>query len=150
MTDLTTIKFSNDKSLLDIGFIHQFLSTTYWSKGISISVVEKAIENSFCFAAFDGEQQIGFARLITDYATFGYLADVFVIERYRGQGVGKGLVKGILDHFTDSHLRRVVLATSDAHDLYLQYGFQPLANPQNFMEINKPNIYLDLARRPNG
>jgi N-acetylglutamate synthase-like GNAT family acetyltransferase len=149
MTDLATIKFSHDKSLLDIVFIHQFLSTTYWSKGISISVVEKAIENSFCFAAFDGEQQIGFARLITDYATFGYLADVFVIDGYRGYGIGKGLVEGILAYFQDAHLRRVLLATADAHTLYEKYGFKALAKQQNFMEINKPNIYLDLARQSN-
>lgn len=144
MFQLNEIEFSTDKSRLDICLIHTVLKQAYWSKQIPLAVVQQAIENSFCMAAYLGQQQIGFARLITDYATFAYLADVFVLDAYQGQGVGKALVQQMMATAQPWHLRRMLLATHDAHLLYEQYGFKMLAKPENFMEIVKPDIYLNL------
>ena len=104
-------------------------------------VVDRSIENSLCFAAFSGEQQIAFARVITDRATFAYLADVFVVETQRGRGVGKRFVRAILDHPELQGLRRFMLATLDAHGLYEQFGFRLIQHADRFMEIHQPNAY---------
>ena len=133
---------STDKSKLDIPYIHQFLSNeSYWAAGIPYDIVEKSIENSLCFGIYDGRKQIGFARIITDEATFGYLADVFVDVAYRGKGLGKWLMEIIMKLPFISLLRGFMLATKDAHTLYEQYGFTSLSNPERFMRLHKSNVY---------
>ncbi len=132
---------STDSARLDIPLIHTFLRESYWARNIPLSIVERSIRNSLCFGAFIGDQQIAFARVITDYATFGYLADVFVLPEYRGRGVSKKLIAAIRAHPDLQGLRRLVLATQDAHGLYAQFGFQPLVHPEYFMTVHNPDIY---------
>lgn len=133
---------SSDKSLLDFEVIHQFLSLSYWSSNIPMDIVKRAAENSLTFGVYQQEKQVGYARIISDYATFAYLADVFIIETHRGKGLSKWLIESILQHPDLQGLRRWLLATKDAHGLYAQYGFQALDMPDRFMQIAKPNIYL--------
>ena len=135
------ISFDPEDQQLDV--IHGYLSRSYWAEGIPRATVAKSVTNSFCVGAYDGDAQVGFARLITDRATFAYLADVFVLPEVRGQGVSKALMAAIMAHPDTQKLRRFALATSDAHALYAQYGFTPLARPQTFMERYKPDAYLD-------
>jgi GNAT superfamily N-acetyltransferase len=133
--------FSTDKNRLDVKAIHTFLTQSYWSSGIPRSTIERAIENSLCFGVYRGVDQVGFARVITDNATFAYLADVYVLDTHRGQGVGKRLVKFVQSHRDLRGLRRFMLATKDAHGLYEQFGFQGLGEPSRMMEIAVPDIY---------
>jgi N-acetylglutamate synthase-like GNAT family acetyltransferase len=138
--------YSTDKSKLDLHFVHQFLSQhSYWAKGISIELVRKSIEHSMSIGIYSAEKQIGFARVVTDYTTFAYLADVFVTPSFRGKGASKQLMTFIMDIDEMKILRRFLLATSDAHSLYAQYGFQPLKSPDRFMEIHQPDIYKHLT-----
>lgn len=132
---------STDKNLLDLDVIYGFISTSYWANGIPRSVVEKSVQNSLCFGLYDDMKQIGFARAVTDFATFAYMADVFIIKEYQGQGLGKLLVDYIVNYPEFKNLRRFMLATRDAHSLYEKFGFKPLNNPQNYMSIHKPDIY---------
>ena len=126
---------STDRSRLNIEFIHSFLSTqAYWAIGRSLEVVQRAIENSLNFGVFDGSKQIGFARVVTDYATFAWLADVFIIDEYRGRGLGIWLIEVITAHPNLQGFRRWILATRDAHELYRQFVFNDLSNPQRYME----------------
>ena len=127
---------------MDVAAIHRFLSeTAYWSLGVPLSVVQRAIEHSLCFGAFDGGAQVGFARVVTDRATFAYLADVFVLDSHRGRGVGKALVAEVLAHPDLQGLRRFSLATRDAHGLYAAFGFAAPQRPQTLMERFDPDIY---------
>jgi GNAT superfamily N-acetyltransferase len=132
---------STDLSRLDVFFIHQYLSRSYWAKGISIETVIKSIEGSLCFGVYQEGKQIGFARVITDKATFAYLADVFIDENFQGKGLGKWLVKTILEHEPVQGLRRFLLATQDAHGLYRQFGFSQLTNTDRWMQIHNPEVY---------
>jgi GNAT superfamily N-acetyltransferase len=132
---------STDKSKLDIIMIHDFLSHSYWAENIPVETVQRSIEGSLCFAVFDGEKQIGFARMITDKATFAYLADVFIIEAYRGRGLSKWLMEVIMTYSELQGLRRILLATRDAHELYKQFGFSPLTHTDRWMQIHNPDIY---------
>jgi len=133
---------STDKNKLNLTYIHQFLSNkSYWAEGIPFDIVKKSIENSLCLGIYDGEKQIGFARIITDEATFGYLADVFVDAAYRGKGLSKWLMNVICDLPFMPLLRRFMLATKDAHALYEQFGFTPLTLPERFMQLHHPNVY---------
>ena len=133
---------SNDKSKLDIAFIHHFLSVeSYWAKNIPVDVVKKSIEGSLCFGLYLAGKQIGFARMITDGATFGYLADVFVDANHRGKGLSKWLMQTIMQHPDLQGLRRISLATKDAHGLYEQFGFKPLNDADRFMQIKRENPY---------
>jgi GNAT superfamily N-acetyltransferase len=125
---------STDASMLDLEVVHGYLSRSYWAAGVPEDVVRRSIENSLCFGVYRGEEQAGFARVVTDRATFAYLADVFVLEEHRGQGIGKWLVEVILSHPELQGLRRWMLATRDAHDLYRRYAFTELARPGIFME----------------
>ncbi|EDM65360.1 MAG: GNAT family N-acetyltransferase [Moritella sp.] len=127
---------------MDLAVIHGFISTSYWAKGIPVATLQRALENSLCFGVFtqDGKQ-VGFARMITDKATFAYLADVFVLEAHQGKGLSKLLMAAILDHPELQGLRRMVLATSDAHGLYQQFGFTALAAPEVYMELHTPYLY---------
>jgi GNAT superfamily N-acetyltransferase len=132
---------STDRARLDVRLIHQFLTHSYWAKGIPRDVVERSLENSLCFGVFERGRQIGFARVITDYATYAYLADVFVLETHRSQGVAKFLMECIVRHPQLENLRRWTLITRDAHPLYAKFGFTPLAEPQGFMERHNPRVY---------
>ena len=136
-----TYTVSADKSRLDVGYVHDNLSRSYWAKGIGLAVVQKSIEGSMCFGIYQDEQQVGFARLITDQATFAYLADVFVDENLRGRGLGKMLMQHIMALDFMPNLRNTLLGTRDAHSLYAQFGFAPLKAPERFMQINRPTIY---------
>ncbi len=127
---------STDVSQLDLNVIHQFLATSYWAKGLPFEVLQKSIQNSLVFGLYKGKQQIGFARLLTDYATFAYVADVFVLEPFQGQGLGKWLIETIISYPELQGLRRWLLATKDAHELYRRFGFTELKNPDRFMERN--------------
>jgi GNAT superfamily N-acetyltransferase len=133
---------STDPGRLDRDFIHTFLAGSYWAKGIPREVLDRAIANSLSFGVYEGDRQIGFARVITDKATYAYLADVFVLESHRGKGLGKWLVEVILAHPDLSGLRRWGLVTRDAHGLYSQHGFTPLSHPERHMEISDPDVYL--------
>src|SRR4029453_12923626 len=126
---------STDKARLDRAAIHGFLQDSYWAKGIPQQVVDKSIHNSLCFGLYEGEHQVGFARVITDFATFAYLADVFVLPSPRGRGLAAWLMEIIRAHPELQGLRRWVLATRDAHSLYKKSGFRGLEDPGRFMEI---------------
>ncbi len=132
---------STDRHRLDRVMIHDFLGGSYWAKGIPRATVDRAIDNSYCFGVYEAGRQIAFARVITDHATFAYLADVFVIESHRGRGVGKHLIAAILGNERLQNLRRWLLATVDAHRLYQPFGFQPLNHPGRFLEIRRANPY---------
>jgi len=139
---MLTYEVTSDRTRMDVDAIHAFLSQTYWSPGIPKTVVEKAINNSICVGAFQSGQQVAFARVVTDAATFAYLADVYVLEEHRGQGVSRMILEKIFGHPELQGLRRFMLATRDAHDLYARYGFKLLTNPGRMMEIHNPNAYL--------
>jgi GNAT superfamily N-acetyltransferase len=132
---------STDPAKLDVDAIHVFLTRAYWCEGIPRDIVERAVRQSLSFGLFDGAAQVGLARVVTDYATFAYLCDVYVLESHRGQGLGKWLIECVMAHSQLQGLRRFNLATRDAHGLYAQFGFQPLAKPEAHMERHKPDIY---------
>ena len=132
---------TTDKSKIDTNYVHRFLSTTYWAEGIPLQVVEQSINGSLCFVVLYGEKQIGFARVITDEATFAYLADVFIGEDFRHKGLAKWLVQTILNYPTLKGLRRFMLATKDAHALYAQAGFTSLPIPERWMQLHFPDVY---------
>lgn len=128
------IEISTDRSRLDIGVIHGFLSTSYWADSIPRELMERSFAGSLCFGVFDNGAQAGFARVVTDYATFAYLADVFILESHRGRGLSKRLMEAIMAHPDLQGLRRWHLVTRDAAGLYAQFGFAPLAVPDRHME----------------
>jgi len=128
--------YSSDKEKLDVNYIHHYLSAeSYWAKNIPKEIVEKSIEGSLCFGVYCQENQIGFARVITDYATFGYLADVFIDKHYRGKGLSKDLMKFIMKQDVIKNLRRFMLATLDAHSLYAKFGFESQEGNKRLMGI---------------
>ena len=134
------ISTSSERLSLDV--IHGFLTSCYWAKGISREVVERSIEHSLCFGVYDGaEAQVGFARVVSDFATVAYLGDVFVLESHRGRGLSKWLMECIMQHPALQNLRRWILLTRDAHGLYSQFGFTPLKAPERYMELHRPNVY---------
>ena len=133
---------STDKTKLDLAVIHRFLSQeAYWSLNIPVDIVQRSIDNSLCFGVYLGEEQIGFARVVTDTATFGYLADVFILPEHRGKGLSKRLAAFILDYPSLQGLRRIMLVTRDAHGLYERFGFQPIENPENTLSIKSFTSY---------
>lgn len=131
---------SADPAQLDLGVIHSFLTKSYWAKGVTEDVVARSIEHSICFGVYKDGTQVGFARAVTDRATFGFLADVFVTESERGNGLGKTLVEAALNHPELSSLRRWLLATDDAHGLYERSGFVPLRKPERWMEKHESYV----------
>lgn len=139
---MNTYQIKTGLENMDIAAIHNFLSKeSYWAKGIPLQTVETSLKNSFCVGVFDDKIQVGFARFVTDYATFAYLADVYVLEDYRGKGLSKMLMNYIMDLEWTKGLRRMLLATLDAHSLYEQFEFQSPEHPEWLMEIKRNNIY---------
>jgi GNAT superfamily N-acetyltransferase len=135
-TIIDGILYSNNKALLQVDVIHHYLSKeSYWAKGIPVAIVKAGIEGSECFGVYDKQKQAAFARVITDKATFGYLADVYVEETYRGRGISKELIRFIMAYPGFKGFRRFMLATKDAHSLYEKFGFKKLSMPERFMEI---------------
>ena len=134
---------STDKSLLNINMVHLYLSVdSYWAKNIPLHVLKVSIENSVCFGVYLSQQQVGFGRVVTDKATFAYLADVFILESHRGKGLSKLLMEAVMSYPELQGLRRWMLGTWDAHGLYTQFGWQALTNPERFMQLHNHDIYL--------
>jgi len=136
-------EISTDPARIDLAFVHGFLASSYWAKGVPMEIMQRAIRHSICFGIYlyQRPQQVGFARVVTDRATFAYLADVFVVESHRGKGLSKWLMECIKAHPDLQGLRRWSLITRDAHGLYRQFGFAPLANPDRWMELHNPGVY---------
>jgi GNAT superfamily N-acetyltransferase len=130
---------STDKRRLDLDVIHGFLTTSYWAAGRSVETIRRSIRNSIPFGVYKGGRQVGFARVITDYATFAWIADVFILDSFRGEGLGKWLMEVIIAHPDLQGFRRWVLATKDAHELYRKFGFTELKLPERWMERHDPN-----------
>jgi N-acetylglutamate synthase-like GNAT family acetyltransferase len=140
---MNKINISDDKALLEIHKIHQFLTTeSTWAKGIDFQTVKVSIDNSICIGAYNDHMQVGYCRIITDHATFANLVDVIVWPEYRGLGISKLLMDAVLNHPSVKNIRRFTLATSNAHGLYAKFGFSQLSKPDTFMERYDPNIYL--------
>jgi GNAT superfamily N-acetyltransferase len=139
---MDTFRITTDVASMDLDAIHAYLTRSYWSEGISKELVARAMAGSLCFGLLDGGRQIGFARVITDGATYAYLCDVFVLEEYQGRGLGTWMMRELMSHPALQGLRRFGLVTRDAHGLYEKLGFAPLANPSGHMEIARPGMYL--------
>jgi GNAT superfamily N-acetyltransferase len=136
-----TFTVTCDPGRIDLTVVSEFLAASYWAKGIPSDTVERSLANSLGFALLDGERLVGFARVISDYATIAYLGDVFVLPEYRGRGLSKWLMECIISHPDLQGLRRWILATRDAHGLYEKFGFTPLKAPEVFMEWHNPKVY---------
>jgi hypothetical protein len=144
---------STGRGRLQVDVVHGFLTSSYWAKGISREVVERSLDHSLCFGIYDespglakdakheAPAQVGFARVVSDFATVAYLGDVFVLESHRGRGLSKWLMECIVQHPALQNLRRWILLTRDAHGLYSQFGFAPLKAPESYMELHRPNVY---------
>lgn len=148
MNIITTTKgdftISTDKSKLDLTVIHDYLANeSYWSKNIPKERIRKSIANALCFGIYYKDKQIGYAKVVSDFSTMAYLGDVFVLEDYRGQGLSKWLMETIMSHPELTGLRRWILLTSDAHELYKKFGWQPIASPEKWMEIHRPDIFRE-------
>jgi N-acetylglutamate synthase-like GNAT family acetyltransferase len=139
---------STDPARLNLDVIHGFLTTGYWAKGIPREIVARSIDHALCFGVYDGGgAQVGFARVISDFATVAYIGDVFVLDTHRGRGLGKWLMECITNHPALQGLRRWILTTRDAHGLYSQFGFTPVKYPERFMERQNPDVYAATAKR---
>jgi GNAT superfamily N-acetyltransferase len=139
---------STDRSRIDVRAVHAFLSQSYWSPGVPEAVVRRAIAGAICFGIYHGSEQVGFARVITDQATYAYLSDVYVLESHRGRGLATWMMSVIMAHPALQGLRRFSLSTRDAHALYKHFGFEIVANPDRQMEILRRDIYLRSPPRP--
>lgn len=136
------LELSDDKQLLDVELIHNYLANhSYWAQGISLERVVVSLENSLCIGAYLGKEQVGFLRVITDYATYANIKDVFVVQKYRGNGIAGQLMRFTMSHPHLQGLRRMTLTTADAHGLYEKFGFTPLKNPEKYMECFEADIY---------
>ena len=138
---------STARERLDMDAIHGFLTECYWARGVPREVVARSIENSMCFGVYSDGKQVGFARVISDYVTYAYIGDVFVLEPYRGHGLGKWLMQCIMQHPRLQGLRRWSLVTADAHGLYTQFGFTPLKAPEKYMELHDAEVYERAGER---
>jgi GNAT superfamily N-acetyltransferase len=132
---------STDRSKLDLARIHGFLTQSYWAEGIPIDIVQRSLEHSLPFGVYHAAQQVGFARIVSDYATFAYVGDVFILDEHRGQGLSKWLMQVVAEHPDLQGLRMWLLATRDAHGLYALAGFVPLSAPERFMVKRDPDVY---------
>jgi len=137
----TPYRITDDPEAVDLAVVHAFLASSYWARGVSRETIARSIAHSLPFSLFLGERQVGFARAVTDRATFAYLADVFVIEEHRTRGLGAWLVATVLAHPELQGLRRWLLATRDAHALYRRFGFTPVADPSTLLTRHDPDIY---------
>jgi GNAT superfamily N-acetyltransferase len=137
---------STDPTRLDLVSVHRYLSASYWSPGLPMDVLTRAVAGSLCFGLYYGAEQVGFARVITDRATFAYLCDVYVLDAHRGRGLGQWLLEAVVAHPALQGLRRFVLVTRDAHGLYERFGFRPLARPEGYMEVYQPDVYARPSR----
>ena len=138
-------EIGTDAARVDVKVVHGFLADSYWAKGIPVETVRRSIENSLCFGVYHDKQQVGFARIISDHATFAYLADVFILPAYRGRGLSRWLMECIMRHPDLQGLRRWMLATQDAHGLYAKFGFTSIRSPERWMERHDSEIY---TRKP--
>lgn len=134
------IILDDDKARLNVDSIHHWIASSYWSPGIDRALFERAIAGSHCLGAYEGQTQVGFARMVTDYATFAWLADVWVVQEVRGEGVGRKMVEWFLDHPQIGQVRRMMLATRDAQGVYSPLGFAALARPDRLMERLSPEL----------
>ncbi|MFI5185578.1 MAG: GNAT family N-acetyltransferase [Chitinophagales bacterium] len=132
---------STDRSKIDLNSVHDFLSHSYWAENISKNLIQKSIDHSLCFGVYHYRDLVGFARVISDFATFAYLADVFILPQQRGKGLSKWLMQVIIDHPDLQGLRRFTLATKDTHGLYAQFGFKPFDKPERWMQRHDPDVY---------
>jgi len=132
---------STGRERLSLDVVHGFLTNCYWAKGISREVVARSIEHSLCFGVYEGSAQVGFARVVSDFATVAYLGDVFVLESHRRRGLSKWLMECIMRHPALQNLRRWILLTREAPGLYSQFGFTPVKAPERYMELHRPNVY---------
>jgi GNAT superfamily N-acetyltransferase len=133
---------STSRERLSLDVVHAFLTNCYWAEGIPREVVARSIEHSLCFGIYEGSgTQVGFARVVSDFATVAYLGDVFVLESHRGRGLSKWLMQCVIEHPAVQNLRRWILLTRDAHGLYSQFGFTPVKAPERYMELHQPNVY---------
>jgi GNAT superfamily N-acetyltransferase len=139
-------EISTDPAQIDAVMVHEFLTNSYWAKGIPLETVRLSIENSIAFGVYHGRQLVGFARVISDLATFAYLADVFILPSHRGRGLSRWLMECIVRHPDLKGLRRWLLATQAAHGLYAKFGFTPLKSPELWMEIHCPDVYARTGR----
>lgn len=145
--EMSAFRVDTDKRALDVDMIHRVLASAYWSENIPRAVVERAIAGSLCFGGYlEGHGQVAFARMVTDGATFAYLADVFVLPEHQGKGYAKALMAEVMAHPDLQGVRRMMLATRDAHGLYAQFGFGAMAAPDRIMEIHVPDIYRRAAQ----
>lgn len=135
-------RVSSDPLEIDVDAVHAYLTRSYWAEGIPRELVARSIPGSLCFSLLHGRAQVGFARVISDRATYAYLCDVYVLEEHRGRGLGKRLIEAVMAHPDLQGLRRFQLLTADAHVLYRQFGFEPAAKPGAHMEISRPGLYL--------
>ncbi len=132
---------TTDRKRLNFDFVYNFLATAPWCNGISRDRVEKAIQNSFCFGVYEGDQQVGFARVITDFATFSYVCDFFISESHRGRGLAKWLISTVLECPDIAALQRTCIVTAEAHGLYRQMGFMGVQRPDAYLEVLKKDAY---------
>jgi GNAT superfamily N-acetyltransferase len=133
---------STDPRRLDLHVVHDFLTNCYWAKGIPLEVVERSIQHALCFGIYDGSgRQVGFARVVSDFATVAYLGDVFVLESHRGHGLGKWMMEFVIEHPALQGMRRWILLTRDAHGFYKQFGFSALKSADRYMELHRPDVY---------
>ena len=132
---------SADPARLDLDVIYGFLTNCYWSRGIPREVVARSIENSLCFGVYEGTKQVGFARVISDFATYAYIGDVFILQSHRGRGLSQWMMECIMNHPKLQKLRRWTLVTRDAHGLYAKFGFTAVAKPESNMELHNPAVY---------
>ena len=138
---MSEVELSFDRARIDVEAAHAFLSKSSWARDIPIATLRKALENSLCIAAFVDRQQVGVARAVTDYATFAYIADVYVLDAHRGRGISRQMIAAVLAHPQMQGLRRLMLVTRDAHGLYEKFGFTALAHPTRVMERHRPDVY---------
>jgi GNAT superfamily N-acetyltransferase len=145
-------EISTDRARLDLRAIHAYLARSYWSPGIPFEIVERAANNSLCFGVYENASatQAAFTRVVTDYATFAYLCDVYVLEEHRGRGLSKWMMREVMAHPAVAGARRAMLATRDAHGLYSQSGFTVAGGAGNLMEIVRPDIYASPASTGTG
>lgn len=142
------IELDDDKARLDLARVHGWLASSYWSPGIARELVERAIAGSHCLGAYREGVQVGFARMVTDHATFAWLDDVWVDEAMRGQGIGRAMVRWFIEHPDFADVRRMVLVTGDAHGVYAKLGFSPLLRPARYMERLSPYLAARLEKTP--